>query len=248
MNEPRPERPLLTPVADLLGEALRLYARHAPVLAGAAIAGALAGNLVGLLVTPSSFAGAVVWSLYIAALTTGFQAPVWLFAVFMHGREPLPETSVMYGLFALGPKFFTLGLIFGAAAGVLVLTAVQAQALFLPVFVVMIYCGVRFSLAGPAMILGRTNPLQGLRRSWQLVEGRWWRTFAIHIPIVLLTLVLSIIAARAAEEAGGSAVATALISAVALGVSVPLVALVEMALYSEYSFVVPPAVRKEGEE
>ena len=78
MNAPRPERQPLAPAAEVLGEALALYGRNASLFITIAIAAALAGNLVGLLLSPSLFLAALLWSQFTAALVTGLQAPVWM--------------------------------------------------------------------------------------------------------------------------------------------------------------------------
>lgn len=247
MNESRPERPSLTPAADLLGEALRLYGRHAPVFIVTAFVGGLTGSLVGLMVSPSTFPMALLWGLFISALTTGLQAPVWLLAAFARSNRPLNVGAIFYGVPALSPAFFSVGLILGMWSGGLLLLAVYVQALSLPALCFLVYAAVRFSLAGPALIFERHSPLQALMRSWWLVRGHWWRTFVVQLPVVVFTFILVFIGGEAAERAG-AAIAGAVVGAIALGVSAPLVALVETALFEEYSGGQPREVEERAEE
>ena len=247
MNEPRPERPLLTPVADLLGEALRLYARHAPVLIVTAFVGAWVGSLVGLIVSPSTLPMEILWALFISALTTGLQAPVWLQAAFARSNRPVNVGAIFYGVPALSPRFFGVGLVLGAWSGGLLMFAVSLPALSLPVLCVLVYAAVRFSLAGPVIIFENYSPLYAITRSWMLVRGNWWRTFIVQLPVMVFALTLVIIGAQVAERAG-AAIAGGVVGAIALGASAPLVALVETALYEEYRGVTRGTLPKESEE
>lgn len=233
------------PAAEVLGEAVALYGRNASILAPVAVAGALAGNLAGLLMAPSAFVLALVWSQIVAALITGLQAPVWLLAVLARRREPLTSGAALYGVVALLPRFFTVGLTLGVGGGVLLLIAFYFPVLALPALPILIYFAVRFSLAGPAIVLERRSPLQALIRSWQVVEGNWWRTFLIQLPVLLFAIILVIVSAQLAGE---NAFLSAVAGAVALGASAPLVALVETALFEEYSGRQPQAIDGEASE
>lgn len=55
-----------------------------------------------------------------------------------------------------------------------------------------LYLSVRFYLAVPIAMIEDLSPIQALRRSWYLVEGRWWRTFGLLIfTLGLLGLAIS---------------------------------------------------------
>ncbi len=247
MNAPRPEHKPRIPAAELLGEALRLYGRHAPVLIVTAFVGASVGSTVGLMVSPSTFPVELLWGLFISALTTGLQAPVWLLAAFARSNRPLNVGAIFYGVPALSPAFFSVGLILGMWSGGLMLLAAYVQALSLPALGVLVYAAVRFSLAGPALIFEKHSPVQALMRSWGLVRGNWWRTFVVQLPVVVFTFILVITGAEVAERAG-AAIARAAVGAIALGISAPLVALVETALFEEYIGKQQPAVEERAEE
>ena len=222
------------PLAEVLGEGVALYGRNAPMFITVAVAGALAGNLAGLVMSPSAFVAALIWSQIIAALITGLQAPVWLLAVLARKGEPLTGGVALYGVVTLLPRFFSVGLVLGVGGGALLLISYYVPVLALPALPVLIYFAVRFSLSGPAIVLERRTPLQALVRSWQVVEGNWWRTFLIQLPVLLFAIIL-VAASGAAAAAVESALLSAVAGAVALGVSAPLVALVETALFEEYS-------------
>ena len=234
MNAPRPERVPQVPLAEVLGEAVALYGRNASMFITVAVAGALAGNLAGLVMSPSAFVAALIWSQIIAALITGLQAPVWLFAVLARKGEPLTGGVALYGVVTLLPRFFSVGLVLGVGGGALLLISYYVPVLALPALPILIYFAVRFSLSGPAIVLERRTPLQALVRSWQVVEGNWWRTFLIQLPVLLFAIIL-VAASGAASSVVESALLSAVAGAVALGVSAPLVALVETALFEEYS-------------
>ena len=234
MNAPRPERVPQVPAAEVLGEAVSLYGRNASMFITVAVAGALVGNLAGLLISPSGFVPALVWSQIIAALITGFQAPVWLFAVLARRGDPLTSAAALFGVVTLLPRFFSVGLVLGVGGGLLLLISYYFPAFALPALPVLIYFAVRFSLSGPAIVLERRTPLQALVRSWRVVEGNWWRTFLIQLPVLLFAIIL-VLASSAASSSVESALLSAVVGAIALGVSAPLVALVETALFEEYS-------------
>ena len=140
-----------------------------------------------------------------------------------------------------------MGLVLGVGGGMLLLISYYLPALALPALPVLIYFAVRFSLSGPAIVLERRTPLQALVRSWKVVEGNWWRTFLVQLPVLLFAIIL-VAASGAASSAVESALLSAVVGAVALGVSAPLVALVETALFEEYSGGQPRAVEEGAEE
>ena len=148
MNAPRPERVPQVPLAEVLGEAVALYGRNASMFITVAVAGALAGNLAGLVMSPSAFVAALIWSQIIAALITGLQAPVWLFAVLARKGEPLTGGVALYGVVTLLPRFFSVGLVLGVGGGALLLISYYVPVLALPALPILIYFAVRFSLSG----------------------------------------------------------------------------------------------------
>ena len=247
MNEPRSERPSPLPAAELLGEALTLYGRNASIFVVTAFVGGSVGSLVGLMMSPSTLPVELLWALLISALTTGLQAPVWLLAAFARSNRPLNIGAIFYGVPALSPAFFSVGAILGVWSVGFLLLAVSFPLLSLPALCVLVYGAVRFSLAGPAIIFEIHPPFHAIARSWMLVRGHWWRTFVVQLPVMVFTLVLAIIGGEVAGLAGAP-IAGAVVGALALSVSVPLIALVETALFEEYLAQERASVRAAREE
>lgn len=241
MNAPGPERQPLAPAAELLGEALALYGRNAPLLIAVAASAAFMGNLLGLLASPSNDVAFILWNQFIAAVIAGLQAPVWLLAMLARRGEPLSSAPVLYGLIAFAPRFFVVGVLLGVAGGGLLFLAASVEALTLPALPVLIFFAIRFSLAGPAIVQEARTPLQALGRSWQAVEGHWWRTFLIQVPVLAFAVMLLWVSGTLASSMD-SAFLAVVTGSLALGVSAPLIALVETALFQEYSARQPPAI------
>lgn len=58
----------------------------------------------------------------------------------------------------------------------------------------LIYVWTRLSLAAPAVVLERTGPITGLKRSWLLSKGQFWRIFGITLLAnILAGIVVSIV-------------------------------------------------------
>lgn len=125
------------------------------------------------------------------------------------------------------------------AATVIVLTAVLLGlfALVLPGLWLM----VALALTTPALILERLSPLAAVRRSFQLVRGRWWRTAAVvalGVVISIGVVLVVVLPATALGLATDSVPARVLISALAdtagSAVLIPIVASVLTMLYLDH--------------
>ncbi|MDQ3704134.1 MAG: DUF975 family protein [Chloroflexota bacterium] len=53
------------------------------------------------------------------------------------------------------------------------------------------YIFVRLSVIIPALMVENLGPVQAVRRSWQLVQGYWWRTLALMLVLGILGAVIS---------------------------------------------------------
>jgi Membrane domain of glycerophosphoryl diester phosphodiesterase len=103
---------------------------------------------------------------------------------------------------ALTLLIFLIVIIPWAVLGLLVLVlavakiGVAAVALavigFIALIPVTIWISVRLIVAVPAVVLEQVSPVAALRRSWQLVQGNWWRMFGIYL---LTAVVVGVIAA-----------------------------------------------------
>ncbi|MFX1565212.1 MAG: zinc ribbon domain-containing protein [Promethearchaeota archaeon] len=54
-------------------------------------------------------------------------------------------------------------------------------------FIVTLYVTVHLAVVTPSVIIGGASAGGSLGRSWRLVRGNWWRTFAITLIVVILT-------------------------------------------------------------
>lgn len=99
------------------------------------------------------------------------------------------------------PLLGLIGVSFGLLAGWAILTVivilVAAQRAGFVIFlwvlasvVAVVYCAIRWSLTVAAMMAEDTGPIRGMRRSWDLVGGSWWRTVGI---LLILSIMQSII-------------------------------------------------------
>jgi hypothetical protein len=108
--------------------------------------------------------------------------------------------------------WFVLGLlVFGLAAAKLTAGAVLLGVVGgIGLIVATIWVGVRLIVAVPAVVLEQTSPVQALRRSWQLVQGNWWRMFGIYLLTGIVVAVIAFIIeipftfAKGAIAGGGS--------------------------------------------
>jgi hypothetical protein len=78
-----------------------------------------------------------------------------------------------------------------AAAGAGGLGALLAVIAFIGLVPVLIMIYVRTVVAVPAIVLERVSGWGGLKRSWQLIGGRFWPTFGRMLLLVLITSIIS---------------------------------------------------------
>ncbi|MDR9418910.1 hypothetical protein [Gracilimonas sp.] len=83
-----------------------------------------------------------------------------------------------------GMNFIMLFLLY-----VLIILAVSVSFLF---FIIPgIYVGIKLFVSPTVSILERKNPLEAITRSWQLVQGHWWFTFATYLVMNIVTSFMS---------------------------------------------------------
>jgi hypothetical protein len=102
--------------------------------------------------------------------------------------------QILIGLAAFVPPFLPLLLLLGApdnpgAAGGAI--CLMFPLLFVAV-IAYLYVNIRLTVIVPAVMVESLGPVQAMRRSWRLVEGYWWRTFALTIILGLMEWVVSI--------------------------------------------------------
>jgi hypothetical protein len=128
------------------------------------------------------------------------------------GRPRLPAVFgawLLTGLFVLCPwvPAVVIGLAAasasaGAASVLIVVLAGIAAACF------SVFIAVKVSLAVSVVVLENAGAAAGLRRSWRLVRGSWWRVFGIFLLALLIVgataVILEIPFTIAAKVAGGA--------------------------------------------
>jgi len=90
--------------------------------------------------------------------------------------------SLLVPLILLGvwvPVALIVGVL--AVAKITVLAVLIGVVGFIGAFLATVWISVRLSLAVPAIVLEGAGPVTALKRSWQLVQGSWWRIFGITL-------------------------------------------------------------------
>lgn len=103
-----------------------------------------------------------------------------------------------------------------------------------------IYIAVRFTVASQAAVLERQGVTDSLRRSWNLVQGNWWRVFGIVLVVTILVGVLETLAGRLVGAVAGDVLGTGLSTAVVGILIQPIQAIALTLLYYDLR------IRKEG--
>ena len=99
-------------------------------------------------------------------------------------RETLAKYFPLLGLIAIGVAVFIVW-IFATALGFVLLVLPGLAVIAFGFFI-----GVRWSLSVAAMMAEDIGPIRGLGRSWALVSGMWWRTFAILFVLGILQSII----------------------------------------------------------
>lgn len=138
------------------------------------------------------------------------------------------------------------------AVGVVLLAALLVFGLILVLGLALLFFVIRFLLTTQAIVLEGQGPIDGLRRSWRLVGGSFWRTLGVVLLMGVLTYLVSAMPASIASFAltlsGGSPLdnlvrnqaITALLAQIGLIIALPLQLSVYTLLYYDLR------VRKEG--
>ncbi|MEV6118567.1 glycerophosphoryl diester phosphodiesterase membrane domain-containing protein [Streptomyces sp. NPDC052109] len=115
-------------------------------------------------------------------------------------REARPQIPKLFGLLILLGLIFAAVVTVGVLPGLLVLLGGNSDGGagllvlgMLAATVVVVWLGIRFYLAAPALMLERQSVVKALKRSTKLVRGAWWRTFGIVLLTLLITAIMSAI-------------------------------------------------------
>jgi hypothetical protein len=129
-----------------------------------------------------------------------FLLPISLGAVFRAVTDvalgrPATIGSVLRGTLARYlPLLGLVGLIVLFWVGWSIAEIIGLILLVIPFFLVLaaaVYLMVRWSLSMAAMMAEDIGPIRGMRRSWNLVSGSWWRAFGILVIVFIMWLVIS---------------------------------------------------------
>ena len=202
MSVPVPLRLRPLEIGDVLDETFRLYRRHFLLLAGISVAfsiplAALAGygysSLFSELFTQATSSNPADLNAFAPAIASLAVGVVINFFV-----QPLLFGSVSFAVCesALG-RSVTLRSVLGGALpkypavfGYLFLIFLMAIGFCL--FPLWIWILVGWVAVLPVIFVENTGLIAAMSRSWQLVQGRWWRTFFILLLVFLLNYVVSL--------------------------------------------------------
>jgi glycerophosphoryl diester phosphodiesterase family protein len=189
-------------IGDILDEIFRMYRRHFVLLAGLSVAfsiplAALAGfGFAAFYTDLANQAANNNFSLatFSDALTVfGIGVAINLIALpLMYGAVSLAVADS-----ALGRPVTLRGVLAGAlrryfhVAGYLLLLFLMFGVAFC-IFPLWIWIAVGWAAVLPVIFVENRGLGDAMRRSWQLVQGRWWRTFFLLFLVFLLNYVVSI--------------------------------------------------------
>ena len=180
----------------------------------------------------------VTYLLGLSALLIAFGACYKIVSDSWLGRRAEVRETIRYGL-QRAPRVFALGL-------VLFLFTLVA---WIPCCIPLVWLGVAWSLAFPALLFERIGPFKALGRSYRLTQGRWWATLGLLVVAYLLVTVISglvqlplavIAEVVAGENAWANGLAQGIGSTVGFVITYPYVIAILTILYFDQR------VRKEG--
>lgn len=173
-------------------------------------------------------------------------------------RETIDAKTALTMALKVAPKLFAATILSFLVASIgvivvvilaLVLDAPGFLLLAIPMSFVSVWLIIRFVIAGPALVLERLGPIDALRRSYSLTNGRWWPVLGITLLGALVTgiptNIVSGVINTVLKGLGGNNVAFEFIWAAIAGTAsaaifAPLSAAISVFLYFDLR------VRKEG--
>lgn len=167
----------LTSAAELFTRVFTYLRRTFGVVMPVALASTVTANLLAFAFTPQSVLPAVAWALVVLVVSVTTQAAVlWAVEQARQGRAVGLPRAIAAAI-AFGPRYVGLSFLVGLAVFILAFSGFG-----LPVAA---YLLVRWLIAGPALVEENRSIPEALRRSWALVEGRWWRTAGVGLVAVI---------------------------------------------------------------
>lgn len=222
-------------VADLLRDSLAVYGRHARLFLAVSAAVVVPVQLivlgVGMEMLTSSYddslsvAEAVVPAVVEFLVVVPIITAICIYALEAVARDERPRAGqvLVAGFEAFTPLFAAVAL---AAAGI----AVGLVALIVPG----VFLAVRWFFVPQTVVVENARGPAALRRSGDLVDGHWWRTFGLVVlanVAIILPGVLLLAPFNALAESSDRAVWELVGSTIATIVTTPFVALYASLLY-----------------
>lgn len=143
-----------------------------------------------------------IWWIFVLVALVQAVGTLGLLVLLTNANRPTVGEALNAGVKALVP-YIAAYLIFGMAAGLLLVVATMLGAaigpalavlLVLVALIVIIYAMIKTALVAPVIAIeGEFNPLRALQRSWQLTKGNSLRVFAFYLLLGLAVLVISLI-------------------------------------------------------
>lgn len=215
-----------------------------PLFAAAAIGALLANLLTNIVVADPEESGTwVVPSLLsLAAIIPVAVSEAAVLVMVLDkraGNGPTVSTAYAVGL-RMAPRFVGAALLLGLLlAAALVLTLLVPFLIF-ATFPFALFVIARWSLYGPAIVLGDTSAVGALRLSGQLVSGRTLRTLGILALLFGASLFAFAVAAALSDGVGGRVGPSIVIGALSIALVQPFAFIVTLLLYEDYQRVPPP--------
>ena len=139
--------------------------------------------------------------------------------------------------------------------GVTLMAAIAVFAGLIACIVPGLFLAVRFALAVPSLLVEGKPVAESLRRSWALVERRWWGTFGLLlagyllpavIAFVLQPIILALFGLAVEPQSPGALIGLGVAQILGACVSMPFTAIFLVLLYSDMVAIQPLAAPTGG--
>jgi hypothetical protein len=236
----------LTPVAELFAEVLTYLRRTFRVVVPVALLSTVTANLLAFAYGPEDILGVIAWALVVLVVSVATQSAVlWTVAQARAGvphaaADPLlaaigtggPGREAQVGVaraiaaaIAFGPRYVGLSFVVGLAVFILAMSGFG-----LPVAA---YLLVRWLVAGPALVEENRSIAEAMRRSWALVEGRWWRTAGVAVLAFIGAAIPDVAGTWLGDRMPVTALTIAFYS-IGAAISLTFMSIVQVLLFEDY--------------
>ncbi len=253
-------------VGEIIDVSFRLYRKHFATFVALAAVGVLPGQVLSLLITLSVLPERRVFTNFQGEEVVVFESQTGAWATiaaliltvgigFIVQAISAAATTKAVADGYVGEQTPSFGDSMGAVTarlGVVIATSLLYTLGLIGGFILCVVPGIFLSVAWvattPALMLERLSPTASLRRSFELVRGRWWPAFGLQILLAIITGILSAvitlpitaIVLSDGVQTAGDAIVQVFIQTVALLLFAPLSAVAAVVLYFDLR------VRKEG--